>query len=586
MNSLIICSQITATEPMYLIHICDLLNPTFMSSKPIMASTSNNIPEQNQSMLDPSLVPIYSPKTKDLMDTNQILQNLTMTKLLHQSNGELSQNNFDKNFEKAIDVINDNSNDNFYKNLTIQPEKTPHPEKQEVHTFKMISVEQLFQCEFCNRTYANKEILKDHQNSHGTDRNYQCMFCNESFESYTNALIHWQHKCDLKTNLFCLPKIIICKFCDKGFKSHELLYAHKYKLKHFVPKVYNVNGKNHISIDETRSAVIPVNLSNGFSNPVFNRSNEIKPNINVRRYSDLSNNSLYSNQSFVVSGDFSTDFQKDNLLIHNSSYIVSDDSNYHSANSNELLQIGNYSADDPKRLFNSTGFSEEEIRQNISPIHDANQNEMASIDEFLNDIANKVLNKNDSGINNATIPEENKIPDAVAEEIVITEPLSPRKRQLHNHTQIDSPIFLNKEVGSNRTEESEIEVVEDKVKEEYDEKDVQIIGECDNEDSSKKIKLNQGEVVKIEQGDEIPIPPEEKMPAGPAKRGRKPKPKLPSTEVVLLCNEGYRFQCEKCAIVTRSIDDLIEHRQADHGSNFDCKDCGQVSFFNQAWTGT
>ncbi|XP_044729788.1 zinc finger protein 879 [Chrysoperla carnea] len=66
------------------------------------------------------------------------------------------------------------------------------------------------------------------------------------------------------------------------------------------------------------------------------------------------------------------------------------------------------------------------------------------------------------------------------------------------------------------------------------------------------------------------------LPVVPVKRGRKPKPKLPPNEIVLLCSEEYRFQCEKCAKVTRSIDDLIEHRQSDHGSNFDCKDCGQV----------
>lgn len=108
-----------------------------------------------------------------------------------------------------------------------------------------VLTELLLQCEFCNRTYAEKSLLSAHQRTHTTAVNYECVTCKESFESYTVAAKHWMVKCSDEANLFYLPKLTYCEFCDRTFKSHEILYAHKIKKKHYTPKLHNQKDESN-----------------------------------------------------------------------------------------------------------------------------------------------------------------------------------------------------------------------------------------------------------------------------------------------------------------------------------------------------
>ncbi|EFA07470.1 zinc finger protein 91 isoform X1 [Tribolium castaneum] len=111
--------------------------------------------------------------------------------------------------------------------------------RTETKTIEKISTEILLQCEFCNRTYADKQILLKHQKTHKTDKNYECVVCKDVFDSYITASQHWLKKCSEKANLFYLPKLTYCEFCDRTFKSHEILYTHKIKKKHYTPKIHD-----------------------------------------------------------------------------------------------------------------------------------------------------------------------------------------------------------------------------------------------------------------------------------------------------------------------------------------------------------
>ncbi|KAL3287083.1 hypothetical protein HHI36_001567 [Cryptolaemus montrouzieri] len=111
-----------------------------------------------------------------------------------------------------------------------------------------ILTEILLQCEFCNRTYADKGLLLFHQRKHSTDKNYECVSCNSIFESYAMAAQHWLKICSETANMFYLPKLTYCEYCDRTFKSHELLYTHKIKKKHYTVKLHknnaSLNGDN------------------------------------------------------------------------------------------------------------------------------------------------------------------------------------------------------------------------------------------------------------------------------------------------------------------------------------------------------
>lgn len=122
---------------------------------------------------------------------------------------------------------------------TEEPAKTVKIDQEESNTnVEKVLTELLLQCEFCNRTYAEKTLLSAHQRTHTTAVNYECVTCKETFESYISAAKHWMVKCSDEANLFYLPKLTYCEFCDRTFKSHEILYAHKIKKKHYTPKLH------------------------------------------------------------------------------------------------------------------------------------------------------------------------------------------------------------------------------------------------------------------------------------------------------------------------------------------------------------
>ncbi|XP_017768225.1 PREDICTED: zinc finger protein 420-like [Nicrophorus vespilloides] len=101
-----------------------------------------------------------------------------------------------------------------------------------------VITELLLQCEYCNKTYSDKKSLLMHQKTHTTETNYNCVVCCEVFNAYTQAGKHWLTKCSNEANLFYLPKLTYCHYCDRTFKSHEVLYSHKIKKKHYTPKRY------------------------------------------------------------------------------------------------------------------------------------------------------------------------------------------------------------------------------------------------------------------------------------------------------------------------------------------------------------
>ncbi|KAF7280946.1 hypothetical protein GWI33_005279 [Rhynchophorus ferrugineus] len=105
-------------------------------------------------------------------------------------------------------------------------------------TIEKISTEVLLQCEFCNRTYSDKNLLLMHQRKHTTAKNYECVNCNKAFDSFSAASVHWLKRCSEFSNIFYLPRLSYCEYCDRTFKSHEILYNHKIKKKHYTPKLH------------------------------------------------------------------------------------------------------------------------------------------------------------------------------------------------------------------------------------------------------------------------------------------------------------------------------------------------------------
>ncbi|XP_018579277.1 zinc finger protein 208 [Anoplophora glabripennis] len=170
-----------------------------------------------------------------------------------------------------------------------------------------ILTEILLQCEFCNRTYAEKNLLLMHQRKHTTGKNYECVNCNLVFDSYAVAAQHWMKKCSEYVSLFYLPKLTYCEYCDRTFKSHELLYTHKIKKKHYTPKLHIPNTSDHekketdtkekaldnkqilnkLIEDVLKTLDVPVNKINNVSPSTINEDSN-KENVEPEKLIDLS----------------------------------------------------------------------------------------------------------------------------------------------------------------------------------------------------------------------------------------------------------------------------------------------------------
>uniref|UniRef100_A0A1Y1JV24 C2H2-type domain-containing protein n=1 Tax=Photinus pyralis TaxID=7054 RepID=A0A1Y1JV24_PHOPY len=134
--------------------------------------------------------------------------------------------------------------------------KSEAPIETHLQNVTKILTELLLQCEYCNRTYADKDLLVAHQRRHTTKTNYECITCNGTFESYLSATRHWMTKCSDAVNLFYLPKMTYCDLCDRTFKSHEILYTHKMKKKHYRPKPHLTDTNLIETNDESKDKLV------------------------------------------------------------------------------------------------------------------------------------------------------------------------------------------------------------------------------------------------------------------------------------------------------------------------------------------
>lgn len=179
---------------------------------------------------------VIQQETKTELESNESISTEDKSETKNDSVNMTNDNNVDSKSEIVNQIESENKNQ---QNNTDKSTEIPKLSK--------VVTEILYQCEFCNQTFITKSTLLSHQGSHTTEKNYECTFCEKYFNSYTVAVTHWQNKCTEESNLFYLPKMIYCEHCDRGFKSHELLYSHKNKKKHFTPKIHEKKINENIS---------------------------------------------------------------------------------------------------------------------------------------------------------------------------------------------------------------------------------------------------------------------------------------------------------------------------------------------------
>ncbi|XP_015585423.1 zinc finger protein 2-like [Cephus cinctus] len=95
-----------------------------------------------------------------------------------------------------------------------------------------LSTSKMYHCEFCNSHFVDPDNLKTHQNQHVVERPYSCNLCNTIYKSFAEAVLHWKEH----PRTFKVVTVFLCDLCSKDMKELSLLYKHKQKRHHYVPR--------------------------------------------------------------------------------------------------------------------------------------------------------------------------------------------------------------------------------------------------------------------------------------------------------------------------------------------------------------
>ena len=77
-----------------------------------------------------------------------------------------------------------------------------------------------FKCDYCDKTFARKESLKDHLSTHGMGRTYNCDLCEKVFNNRDSIILH-------KKKYHTGNKSHWCTECGKGFYKSQSLKKHQ-----------------------------------------------------------------------------------------------------------------------------------------------------------------------------------------------------------------------------------------------------------------------------------------------------------------------------------------------------------------------
>ncbi|XP_075237803.1 uncharacterized protein LOC142334020 [Lycorma delicatula] len=130
-----------------------------------------------------------------------------------------------------------------------------------------------FICNFCQKSFNNKNNLKVHLNTHTKEKKYICNVCQKSFN----------HKPDLKRhiNSHTNEKNYVCNFCQKSFHRKHDLYRHinshtkeKNYICNFCSKSFNESSELHLHFN--------IHMEEGYICKCCQKSFKNKNNIKAR----------------------------------------------------------------------------------------------------------------------------------------------------------------------------------------------------------------------------------------------------------------------------------------------------------------
>ncbi|KAK9505215.1 hypothetical protein O3M35_009312 [Rhynocoris fuscipes] len=215
----------------------------------MIGDPTNIVPEIQQN----SLSDIDSVHVLQHDNMNRLIT-ITFKPLENQSN-PYSQENENKIIKTGVDFEVDHAIENILNQVTTNVEKPESPveekkkvshELQKVKSDKTFIGEKQHKCDVCGKCFREKSHLVTHSRAHVDIRNFSCEVCGQRFKTKSNLYFHSQThseapftctECNktyaerkiLKRHMrvvHSFKELLKCNECDKTFKSAEILSLH------------------------------------------------------------------------------------------------------------------------------------------------------------------------------------------------------------------------------------------------------------------------------------------------------------------------------------------------------------------------
>lgn len=120
-------------------------------------------------------------------------------------------------------------------NLPIANEIKKVKTKKEILSFtkylKLLVMNTVLQCEFCEFEFSDQNSLFLHEAAHDPEMAFECRYCVIYVRRIKDIKVHWSSECNRNKRInysnVNLMKLYVCNVCDERFDSLDSLCEHR-----------------------------------------------------------------------------------------------------------------------------------------------------------------------------------------------------------------------------------------------------------------------------------------------------------------------------------------------------------------------
>ncbi|XP_075154422.1 matotopetli isoform X2 [Haematobia irritans] len=121
-----------------------------------------------------------------------------------------------------------------------------HSDTKNNKYFKIVILNCVLQCEFCDFVFSDVSDLFKHSSCHRPERPFECFSCDIYVKTAKAITNHWTECVYVRENIrvykVSIQRYFVCNVCENKFESIDILLEHRYTTYHFYPRLNKRTG--------------------------------------------------------------------------------------------------------------------------------------------------------------------------------------------------------------------------------------------------------------------------------------------------------------------------------------------------------